>query len=59
MSQNNHLVGVWILGSFIEQEEEEVRSKVKRPLSFKYLLEWLTLGERCVNNLFFRAAVHR
>ena len=34
MSQNNHLSGVWILGSFIEQEEEEVRSKVKKAIIF-------------------------
>ena len=74
MSQNNHLVRVWMPDSFIEPEREMMRklskkgriererwwwSKVKRAISLaKHLLEWPAFREGCVSFLFL-ATIHR
>ena len=55
MSQNNHLLGVWMPGPFIEQRWGEVKKQsLKSHQSSKYLLEWQAWGRRCVD-LFFPA----
>ena len=45
MSQNNHLIGVWMPGSFIEQRGERWGSKVKNPLILQISPEMASLGD--------------
>ena len=45
MSQNNHLLGNWRPGSFMDQRQGEVRKQSKN--SYKYLLEYQ--GSGCVH----------
>jgi len=47
MSQNNHLVGVWMPGSFMDQRWGEVRKQSKKAISScKYPLKWQASGSR-------------
>ena len=59
MSQNNHLIGIYMPDSFIEQRQgrgEEVKQKAH--YSCKYVLERQALGRRYVK-FFLPIAIHR
>ena len=51
MSQNDHLVGVWLPGSFIEQRGGEV-SKSEKPLILQLPPGMTSLRKGCVNFFF-------
>ena len=57
--QNNHLIRVWMLGSFTKQRGrggEEVKYKGHK--SRRYLLEWPALKRGCAH-FFFSAGLNR
>ena len=56
--QNNHLIRVWMPGSFTNQRWGEVRKQSKKTIkSCEHLLEWQTSGRGCVN--FSLPAIYR
>ena len=43
--QNNHFIGVWMLGSFIDQGRGRGGNKVKRPLILQISPRMASLGQ--------------